>query len=234
MNLKVDPKKIVRMSGAELDVPVGANGILEPQGVGQRFKTNFVGWEEGKFVILKLPAKLEQRDNLYAGKLVIVRFMSGGGQICGFQSAIQSSILAPHRLLFLDFPEAIEFLSLRKENRVDCFMRGVLRRERDMVDGHLINISRGGCHFVATVAELQGHDPLVLGSPVICEFKIIGIDDTLYSVTAALKKFHEEKDKFHFGLQFTEISDVMQDRIDAYVNEAVAILGPSSRLLDLK
>lgn len=232
--MKIDPKKIGYMSGAGLNVPVGANGILEPQGAGQRFKTNFVGWEEGKYVVVKLPSKLDLRSNLYAGKPVIVRFMDCSGQICGFESLIQTSIVVPYRLLFLDFPTTIEFLSLRKENRVDCFLPAVLRREADTVDGNILNISTGGCRFVALQEYLKAHPPLVLDELADCEFKLIGADETLHSVRASVKKIQEEKGIVHIGLQFSELPDTMGQRIDEYVNEAIKFLGPSCRQLDLK
>jgi c-di-GMP-binding flagellar brake protein YcgR len=232
--MKIDPNKIGRMRGADLDVPVGANGILEPQGVGQRFKTTFVGWEEGKFVVVRLPAKLDLRDTLYTGKPVIVRFMNCGGQICGFESAIQTSIVTPHRLLFLDFPTTIEFLSMRKENRVDCFLPAILHRADDVMEGRLLNISKGGCRFVTHQERVKQHPPLELEALVDCEFKILGQEDAMYLVKASVKKIHEEKGLANVGLQFAEAPEDMQQRIDEYVAEAITILGPSCRIDDLK
>jgi len=232
--MKVDPQKIARVSGATLDVPVGANGILEPQGVGERFKTNFVGWEEGKYVLLKLPSKLDLRDNLYTGKLVIVRYMNCGGQICGFESAIQTSIVVPYRLLFLDFPITIELLSLRKQDRVDCFLPATLRRGEDLIAGKLMNISRGGCHFVVEAQVLKGHPLLAPEVAGQCEFKIIGTDEQAYDVACVVKKSYEDKGITHLGLQFVDAPEEMQRSIDEYVQDAAKFLGSSCRVMDTK
>ena len=215
--MKIDPKKIIRKSGRQLDADVGDDCLIELQGVGGKFRSIALGWEQNKYFMLKLPTKLDMRDFLYAGKLVIVRYLNSEGQISGFESAIQAAIYTPQRILFVDYPETIETISLRKDERVDCFVPGMLYYADYEIGGHVINISKSGCKFSVEVGDIPRAGTLKEGLVVLVMFSMLNSELT-FSLFGTLIKKIQGDNRLQWGVQFQQVPEDALDEIEVYVN----------------
>lgn len=224
MTLKVDARLIQRRAQANLAVNVGDTALVEPQGVGERFKTSFLGWEAGRCVIIRLPAKLELRDHLYSGKLVIVRFLNCTGEVCGFESVIQGITYKPQQLLLLDYPEYVEVFSLRKENRVDCFLPATLLLDDNRLDVHILNISTGGCRLGLPQDEARDH-PLKPDQHLRCEFQMLGFAERPNEFSGVVRTVAMNKGKCFLGVEFTDMPEQLQQHIRQYVVNVGEYLG---------
>ncbi len=216
--MKIDPKKIIRKSGKQLDANVGDDCLIELQGVGGKFRSLILGWELGKYFMLKLPAKLDMRDFLYTGKLVIVRYLNDEGQISGFESAIQTAVYAPQRILFLDYPKTIETISLRQEERVDCFVPGMIYYADYELSGHVINISKSGCKFSIGDGDIPRAKVLKEEEVVLVMFSMLN-SDLNFSLFGTLKKKIPGDNRLQWGIEFKEVPEDALDEIENYVNE---------------
>ncbi len=224
MATRVDARKIERRAQTSMSVNVGDIALVEPQGVGERFKTGFVGWEAGRCVILRLPSKLELRDHLYSGKLVIVRYLSCTGEVCGFECAIQGLSYKPQPLLFLDYPDFVEVFSLRKENRVDCFLPASLVIGEERLGGHILNLSNGGCR-IGLPHEAVEQLGIVPDTEMECEFQILGRHNGPEKLKGAIRTVTVDKGKAFLGMQFQDVPDSLQEQIREYVVEVNTYLG---------
>ncbi len=210
-----------------LDVMVGDLALVEPQGVGERFKTSFIGWEPGRYIILRLPSRLELRDYLYAGKLVIVRYLSCAGDVSGFESEIQGVNYKPQHLFFINYPQKVEVFRLRKESRVDCFLPATLLIADDLhLPAHIVNISKSGCRIGLTREQLHGHtfnpDDMFL-----CEFLFLGQPPPPQGFLATVRTLTEDGDKLFLGVEFRQVSEDMRRQIETYVQDVTEYLGGS-------
>ncbi len=224
MTLKIDARMIQRRAQAKLAVNVGDMALVEPQGVGERFKSIFLGWDSGRCVILRLPAKLELRDHLYSGKPVIVRFLNCAGEVCGFESLIQGITYKPQQLLLLDYPEYVEVFSLRKENRVDCFLPATLLLDEHALDAHILNISTGGCRLGLQQDTARNH-PFTPDQNLRCEFQMLGFAENPHTFSGVVRTVSMAKDKCFLGLEFLDMPEQVQQHIHQYVMNVSEYLG---------
>lgn len=216
--MKIDPQKIIRKPGRQLDANVGDDCLIELQGVGGKFRSLLLGWEQAKYLMLKLPTKLDMRDFLYAGKLVIVRYLNSEGQISGFESAIQASLYAPQRILFVDYPQTIETISLRREERVDCFVPGMIYYADYEISGHVINISKNGCKFSVEDGDIHRAKALKEEDVVLVMFSMLN-SDLNFSLFGTLKKIITGDNRLQWGIEFKEVPSDALDEIEGYVND---------------
>jgi len=217
MPSKVDLRKVESKLHPSIDVHIGDMAMVEPQGVGERFKTGFVGWEMGRFVIFRLPSRLDLREYLYTGKLVIVRYLTCGGEVCGFESEVQGVNYKPQHLFFVDYPEKVEVFNLRKENRVDTFLPATLIISDDVtMRGSILNISKGGARIGISRKDYDAH-PFSIDQQFVCNFQMLGQEAGESTFLAVVRTIIEEYDKAFLGVEFKEVADSLLQRIEEYV-----------------
>lgn len=217
MSRRFDPRKVESKHHPTIDVHIGDMAMVEPQGVGERFKTPFVGWEMGRYVIFRLPSRLDLREYLYAGKVVIVRYLTCGGEVCGFESEVQGVCYKPQHLFFLDYPERVEVFNLRKENRVDTFLPATLIVSDELsVRASILNISKGGARIGISRKDYDAH-PFVIDQQFVCQFQMLGQEAGESTFMGIVRTIIEEYDKVFLGVEFKDISNGLLQRIDEYV-----------------
>jgi len=126
--------------------------------VSLRLKLTLVGYELGKYILLKYPKTSrpsDYKDVLTEGNVMIVRYLMEGnkGECFAFRSSIKHIALHPERLLFLTYPKKIENRQLRNQQRTSIHIPSTIMLEgKDGDDGARINgvisdISAKGCGF---------------------------------------------------------------------------------------
>lgn len=207
------------MESLALDIRTGTPCIVEPQGVGQRFKTVFVGWMPARFCMVRPPNDQTLLDNLYAEKPCIVRYLDCNGVLCGFRTQVQALIHRPHRLLFLDYPETVETLTVRKEDRVDCFLPAILQAEDVALAGHIVNISAGGFRFSKREETGDKGMKQFEGKRIQCKFSLIDEPVREFDVTGEVKGVAFVEGKAVLKAAFVDLDNEVHDTLDRYVHE---------------
>ncbi|MGE4297067.1 MAG: flagellar brake domain-containing protein [Desulfovibrionaceae bacterium] len=201
------------------DFQVGTQAVLEPHGIGERFKSRFIGWEPDKFVAFQMPTRLELREHLYKDKPLIVRYLHRGGQVCGFESPIQAIIFKPHNILFVDYPPQIEVVSLREHRRAQCYLPCVLFVDGAEVHGAMLDISCGGCRFVVNDEKTAFLPDIQEAMDCMVEVRLFGEKDAVH-IAGDTKKVKHEEERLYLGLAFKDISPELSHEINAYVDQA--------------
>ncbi|WP_077341736.1 PilZ domain-containing protein [Pseudocolwellia agarivorans] len=123
-----------------------------------RLKLTLVGYETGKYILLKYPRVArasDYKDVLIEGNMMIVRYLMEGnkGECFAFRSSIKHVALHPEKLLYLEYPKKIENRQLRTQQRTSIHIPATIMLEgKDNEDGGKINgvisdISLKGCGF---------------------------------------------------------------------------------------
>jgi hypothetical protein len=123
-----------------------------------RLKLTLVGYEVGKYILLKYPRVMntsEYKDVLIEGNVMIVRYLMEGnkGECFAFRSAIQNVSVYPEKLIFLDYPKDIENRQLRVQQRKSINIPAYIMIEEDdknkemKINGFIADISLKGCGF---------------------------------------------------------------------------------------
>lgn len=125
-----------------------------------RIKTPLIGYELGKYIILKHPDENRvgnYTDVLVAGNVVIVRYLLEGVQgVCfAFRTTIKSITQYPEKAIILDYPTKIENRQLRLHQRIITHLPAYIvlnaetTNESDVkITGIIGDISSQGCGFL--------------------------------------------------------------------------------------
>lgn len=122
-----------------------------------RLKLPLVGYEIGKYIIVKYPDAKDKgsfRDVLVDGNIVIVRYLIEGekGECFAFRSTIRSITNYPEKFIILNYPKTIENRQLRANQRFTVYFSAEIllagAEQEQAVKGVIIDISKQGCGFV--------------------------------------------------------------------------------------
>lgn len=212
----VDTNSVERHTGSTLSLEVGLDVLVEIQGLGKRFKASLVGGEPGRYIIIKPPAARSSTESLLAESLLTLRFLMSRGRICGFQSEVKQVLTKPYRLIFVSFPAYFEILNLRKHDRVHCYQPVTFYVETHEYQGHILNVSTGGCLIVMPPATGVA-DALAEQSEAVLHFRKFDSEDTGY-VQGRIKKVAENADQTSVAVEFDDLTDDVRASIESYVD----------------
>ena len=130
--------------GKRLFLEIGTSLQLEIEGLQLSLKSELIGMEVGKFLIVKMfkmdEVKIEELEN----SDVIVMYLQKGS-ILGFHSSVISIVSIPEDMAFIKYPQLIENYNVRESKRVDCFLPIKFEINHNLVEGAIVDISDNGC-----------------------------------------------------------------------------------------
>jgi len=145
-NFELQPGKIVDL---EINHPVKF-----------RIKVPLIGYEMGKYIILKYPISTRTsayQDVLVEGNVVISRYILEGehGECFAFRSTIKHVTQYPESFIILNYPKQIESRQLRLKQRIITHLPASLmvnsqggEQKSIRLNGIIADISIKGCGFV--------------------------------------------------------------------------------------
>jgi len=188
--------------------------------VSLRLKLILVGFEIGKYILLKYPkvtSTSEYNDVLVEGNVVIVRYLMEGnkGECFAFRSAIRNISIYPEKLLFLEYPKKIENRQLRTQQRTTIHIPAVIMIEEDennkemRINGAISDISLKGCGFSfksksSTTNVNKRKVFICLQSPAGAEMKI----------SAQVCNSRNENGVVSVGIQFLEVDEGLPELLE--------------------
>ena len=122
-----------------------------------RLKLPLIGYEQGKYIILKYPNVLKAShysDVLVEGNVAVVRYLLEGDKGCcfAFRSTIRNVTLSPEKFLILSYPEKIENRQLRRHQRITTHLPAAISlnepsKSNLKINGIIGDLSLRGCGF---------------------------------------------------------------------------------------
>jgi hypothetical protein len=124
-----------------------------------RIKMPLVGYELGKYILLKYPATnktCSYQDVLVEGNVVIVRYLLEGerGECFAFKTTIKQITQYPEKFLVINYPKNIENRQLRLHQRIVTHLPATITvnanhaNQQDLqLNGIIEDISTKGCGF---------------------------------------------------------------------------------------
>ncbi|WP_448210934.1 flagellar brake protein [Colwellia sp. MEBiC06753] len=178
--------------------------------VSLRIKTTLIGYELGKYIVLKHPEPSRvnsYQDVLVEGNVVIVRYILEGtqGQCCAFKATIKQVIKYPEKLIFIDFPEVIENRELRLHQRFVTHLPASLvaitpeSEGRSKLNGIINDISAKGCGF----SFKSDNAKVKVNKTEVNVLIALGTDNEI-SIPARVCNSRFEQGKVFVGVQFND------------------------------
>ena len=209
-------------SKVALSVSIGTRMLLEPVGVAERFKTDFVGMECRRYLIVRLPRIPGMREQFYEDKPVRVRYIHEGN-VYGFESRVVSLLVAPFRLLFLAYPENIETLNLRQCPRVDCYLPAGVVLSGKRYKGLVLNLSCGGCQVVVETRDQDSPPKIAVDEDITLEFKMFASDKNM-NLAGKVKNINVNDTRIYLGVKYNELSEDIKNDIQNYIDSVTDYL----------
>lgn len=190
--------------GAMVDIQFSSNKQ-------QRIKAKLVGYQEGAYFAFSLPQHIyaQQQDHLFEGKSCVIRMIVEGdaGLCVAFKTKLITINKKPQIMLFVEYPEQIEFIQLRHKNRINTHLPVVITEQQaasisaeeassNMLEGVVLDLSEGGCR-IELAAPSQTLSmvfvQIVLRFPLNPEQPIV--------LNGTIKSQQQTSDKLRLGVQ---------------------------------
>jgi len=198
------PKQVQRIAGTKLSLETGTRVIVsidDLHGAEERIVADFVGMVHFEYLILRLPWLPGIRTRLVEGISATVRLVSNG-ELCGFQSPVITHVAKPSLLIFLEYPETVEKLALRKHKRVQCVLPVNLNSSHGDANGAIIDLSLSGCRIVVDTNDRNSLKQIVLEDTIGLRVPL-NPDGTLMSVKCVVRNVCSDANRMQLGLCFT-------------------------------
>ena len=186
-------------------------------------KALFVGMEPGGYMILRYPAGAPVNDYFYEGARLVIKFVHGG-KVYGFQAAVKGYIFKPGLILcVISYPDAVETIPLRKEERIEFFAPAELEAGMEKVDGFILDISPGGCRFAFQTQNEAPPFDLEKIKQASISFQMVGREGVC-SFLCHIKKATVEASCVSLVLQFEKMDEDVVEGIRQYVTRVSQFL----------
>lgn len=131
--------------GQRINIELGTEVVLDIQGVEGKVKSNLVGLVPSEFLIIATPVGVTGiRQRLFDGNKVTLRYKQDGF-VYGFETQIITMVTKPKSMLILHYPQKSASVTLRKSERVCCFVNCTLEIDNKDYPGTIMDISKSGC-----------------------------------------------------------------------------------------
>ncbi|WP_254843563.1 flagellar brake protein [Shewanella sp. UCD-KL21] len=176
-----------------------------------RTKATLVGYEMGKYIILKHPAP-QQMNNYHdvfsEGNGVVVRYLLEGqqGECFAFKTTIRNVTKFPEKFIFLSYPKEIENRQLRTHQRFVTHLPSSIQAREDSegklgseLKGIIADISAKGCGFLFKT----DNESLKVNEKDIY-VNIRNANDSIITIPARVCNSRFEHGKVNVGIQFED------------------------------
>ncbi len=131
--------------GQHVNIEPGLQVSLNIDGHDGKVKSQVVGLIPGEFLVLTAPIGVSGiREQLGEGNKVTVRYVYNGF-VYGFETQIMTLITRPRTMMIIYYPQKSASVTLRKSERVNCFINCTLTIENEEYCGTIMDISQCGC-----------------------------------------------------------------------------------------
>lgn len=215
-------EKPQRTKGDKLALEIGTRMAVTLDGLQQgpegRIAADLVGMVHFEYIILRLPWVPGLRTRLVGGVSVTVRFVSNG-DLCGFQVPVITHVAKPSLLLFLEYPEVVEKLTLRQHKRVQCALPVQLHSRRGDAQGVIADLSQGGCRMAVDVRGQQGLRQTVVEDVIVLRVPL-NSEGMPLTVTCTVRSVSMDTSRMQIGLSFTEADNEFWAALETFLTTA--------------
>ncbi|MBU1041277.1 MAG: PilZ domain-containing protein [Proteobacteria bacterium] len=216
-----EPRRPERLPGVHLDLNIGGPIVLHFPMLGKKYEGKVVGYEPYSFVIVlaRLPQDVLAQA---AGGTSMVAQHHAGGMVFGFRTELLKNITNPAALLFLGFPDSVDRIVLRHNQRVSVNLPGTLNGKYGDQKVMVQDMTPTGCQLSAKVdlksplREAQVGDRLVLNCEMGCSLPIVA--------PVELRRVVAEKGLLYIGAQFVDMTPETTEQVNSYVGGLLEFL----------
>jgi c-di-GMP-binding flagellar brake protein YcgR len=210
-----------RLPGGRLDIPLGTQLQIAPEGAGPAFASEFVGSLGLDYLLARLPDQEPARQALIPQARVTVRFPHRSG-MCGFETALAGAVEKPVPLLALAFPDEVGRFDLRRHPRVPCFLPARVNCDGVERNALITSLSEGGCRLALAPGDPLDPDRCLPGAGLACNFRLFDFLDALF-VPGLVRYARILAGRLSLGVQFASVDQRDREKITGYVDQVLTL-----------
>ena len=199
---------------------VGDRMLIQPEGLGEKLGTYFIGMEPGRYVVTSLAPLVRDigqlSRHLERGRRARL-FYTGSGVVRGFLVQMLGFTTAPFRHLYLTYPEKHEAFNLRKHDRVECHLPAMLGDNGTRIRGMITNISVGGCALAAEPENAATAHLLEQDARTEVRFQC-STSRELTRVRCAIAQVRDEGGLCNVALRFEDMDEDAREALEYFVH----------------
>lgn len=208
---------------SNLPISIGTELLIEIVNLGLRIKGTLVGLEYGSYVILRIsPRDLvgNFRSEDVLGSAIIVRYLFKGS-VYGFKTSIMNTVSNPARIIFTKYPENIEGMNIRTNQRYSCILPVRTTLGNEAFDGVMVDISMDGGRCVIRRPPGPEMDSLCLAIDAnkTAEIKLDlpGMDKPV-EVKISVRNISKDNDRVSFGASFEPMAQQDRSNLQKFIS----------------
>ena len=203
------------LRGKILNIGLGTRLQVQLSGMEGQFKSNMIGMEPERYLIVQVPMMTGILNKLHEGNRATLRYLYSG-YIYGFTSSVMHFSTKPAPLLFLAYPKTVEIIELRKSKRVDCFFPGQAIIQEYEYPGAIVDISSGGCKFSLDSSSEAKVPQIEVGEAINLLFQLLGSSQR-HSANGNVRSISRDQAKVVLGIEFDVLDADTVGSIEALI-----------------
>ncbi|MEJ2033061.1 MAG: flagellar brake protein [Deltaproteobacteria bacterium] len=209
--MATDSSRIQRSHHLEFATPLNTRMSIKAVDEEKQFWCTFIGLEKERAILIRLDRELAALA--VPGNRVIVKYIIEN-LVFGFMTTVIGTVSKPLPLLFLDYPQSVEKLDLRRENRAICFLPVTICWEGEEYQGRILDISSGGCRVATDIMAALRLADLEVSELVSCKFDLEAPKEI--HVKSVVRSISQNDDKLCIGIEFIELPKDIAHQIEIY------------------
>ena len=133
-----------------------------------------------------------------------------------------SLIEEPIPLMLLSYPEDIETVTLRKDERIHCLIPATVKIDSVSLKGAIVDLSLGGCSFACTISPEREPPQVEKGLDAVLSLEVLG-SQSERTVELRIVNVRREDRRITFGCQFKDLDTDARNAIKGYTEILAAL-----------
>jgi c-di-GMP-binding flagellar brake protein YcgR len=213
--------RVERLPGVNMRLHLGSTLTMRLACVDQKYEGKVVGLEDYGYIIVQ--ARLPQdtltrlgQNNQLVGQAIV------DGAAYGFRSQVINRVSKPAPLLFLSYPDSVERLVLRSDQRIRVSLPGNIHGKYGDQSVMIVDMTNSGCRISAKtdlknpLREIQPGDEFLLST-------VLGQSQKFMSPVIA-RRVEAKMGLLFLGCQFKELNEEATSMVGDYVKSIASYM----------
>lgn len=214
-------KRVERLPGSKLTIEPGSRISLKLMCTDQKYDSLLVGIRLYDYLVVEQRLSQAVQQAVLENPHVIAQH-TGSGLVQGFRTSIIARTTKPAPILFLSYPETIERIVLRSDERVQVSVPGMLHGDYGDHEVMVTDLTSSGCRLSTKVDLKSPLRDLHVGDRMLVHCHLGPGQE--FTAPFILRRIEEKKGLLYLGGQFIDLQQDMAEMLDNFVRMALRLI----------
>jgi hypothetical protein len=215
---------VERLPGVHLRLKIGSAIFLRLQCVGQRYEGRVVGLDPYTYFIVQVRLPQDTLTRLPQNPNAIAQ-VEAGGALFGFRTEVLNRVSHPAPLLFLSYPDKLERVVLRTNERLKVSVPGTIHGAFGNHDVMVVDLSMEGCCFTARSSLNNPLHAAKPGERIVLSCELTSTCGSPFLAPMMLRRVNEQHGRIKIGGLFVDLAEANATVLREYLQRMQILLG---------